>query len=74
MEGTPTSPKSDRRTGHMGEKQVYAKLVKQWGRELANEIMRKRLSTPRDKKGNPIQQSKRGSPFLPGSFENGKRR
>lgn len=58
----------------MGEKQVYNRLVEQWGRELANEITRKRLSVPRDKKGKVLTKGTRGSPVLTGSFENGKRR
>ncbi|KAB2877334.1 hypothetical protein F9K33_16535 [bacterium] len=55
----------------LGIQKKYDKLVRQWGRELANEIMAKRASRM------PIRKGKKhggGSPILPGSFESGKRR
>jgi hypothetical protein len=54
----------------VSEQKKYERLVERWGRELANEIMAKRLSTPRKKKLG----QKKWSPVLPGSFESGKRR
>lgn len=58
----------------MGVQRIYDRLVKQWGRELANEIMLKRASRiPLKKKGKKAV-ARTWSPVLPGSFENGKRR
>lgn len=56
----------------MGVQKMYDKLVKQWGRELANEIMAKRAARGPNKKGKKA--SGAGSPLLPGAFEAGKRR
>lgn len=56
----------------MGVQKMYDKLVKRWGRELANEIMAKRATRGPNKNGKKT--SGRGSPVLPGSFEAGKRR
>lgn len=61
--------------GEMGVQRIYDRLVKQWGRELANEIMLKRSSRiPFAKRGKKTGASRRWSPVVPGSFENGKRR
>lgn len=54
----------------MSVQKMYERLVEKWGRDLANEIMAKRLSKPRKKQHG----QKKWSPVLPGSFESGKRR
>jgi len=56
----------------LGIQKKYDKLVRQWGRELANEIMTKRASRMPTRKGK--KHGGGGSPILPGSFESGKRR
>jgi len=56
----------------MGVQKKYDALVKEWGRELANEIMAKRASKRPAKKGK--SKGQHWSPVLPGSFESGKHR
>lgn len=56
----------------MSVQKQYDRLVKKWGRELANEIMRKRAAAIPFTKNRASK--RRGSPVLPGSFENGKQR
>jgi len=56
----------------MGVAKMYDKLIKKWGRQLANEIMLKRASRlPQTKKRST---GNSWSPVLPGSYETGKRR
>ena len=58
----------------MSVQKKYDRLVKQWGREIANEIWAKRgAAIPFQKKGRVVSQS-RSSPLVPGSFGSGKRR
>ncbi len=48
----------------------YDKLVKRWGRELANEIMLKGAQSLPSKKRSG---ARKGSPVLPGSFESSRK-
>lgn len=57
----------------MSVQKIYEKLIRLWGRELANEIMAKRASQIPFRKGGK-RSARKGSPVLPGSFESGKRR
>ena len=59
----------------MGAQKTYEKLIRLWGRELANEIMAKKASQkPFTKRGKKSKNARKWSPVLPGSFESGKRR
>jgi hypothetical protein len=55
----------------MGIMRKYNALVVKWGRELANEILAKRLGSTKSKKG---KRGKGRGPIVSGSFESGKRR
>lgn len=57
----------------MSVQKIYEKLIRRWGRELANEIMAKRASQLPFRKGEK-RSVRKGSPVLPGSFETSKRR
>lgn len=79
MDEKPKTPKKAK-TKRRGVEKMYAKLVEQWGREIANEIMLKRarsggdydLSKPKKKKGPDLLGARWAR--VSGSFESGKRR
>lgn len=62
----------------MGVKKTYERLVKRWGRELANEIIAKRLAEPKKSTTQKASGKKKDMldswGRLPGSFEAGKKR
>ncbi len=54
----------------MGIMRKYNALVVKWGRELANEILAKRLGSTKSSK----KKQSKGRAVVSGSFESGKRR